>query len=171
MDDSDDEMGPSPIESNTNNEPSSSSHAQKKRRLLAFEDLYLQSLPSSSYYEKSYMHRDFITHISIARSTDFLITGSIDGHVKLWKKMSSGIEFVKHFLAHIGKLHDMIVSPDGLKLATSGADGMLKVFDIAAFDMANMILTTSSSSSSSSSSDNFLPGACCWLTEGTAHLI
>lgn len=30
------------------------------------------------------------------------MTGSVDGHVKFWKKMEEGIEFVKHFRSHLG---------------------------------------------------------------------
>ena len=43
------------------------------------------------------MHRDIVTHVAVARKTEFLLTGSVDGHVKFWKKMLTGIEFVKHF--------------------------------------------------------------------------
>ena len=35
-----------------------------------------------------------------AQATDFLITGSVDGHLKFWKKKPEGVEFVKHFRAH-----------------------------------------------------------------------
>lgn len=35
--------------------------------------------------------------------TDFIITASHDGHVKFWKKIEEGIEFVKHFRSHLGK--------------------------------------------------------------------
>lgn len=34
--------------------------------------------------------------------TDFLVTASVDGHVKFWKKQEQGVEFVKHFRAHLG---------------------------------------------------------------------
>jgi peptidylprolyl isomerase domain and WD repeat-containing protein 1 len=37
-----------------------------------------------------------------ATSNDFIITGSIDGHIKFWKKQQEGIEFVKHYRAHVG---------------------------------------------------------------------
>ena len=35
--------------------------------------------------------------------TDFIVTGSQDGHVKFWKKQVEGVEFVKHFRAHLGE--------------------------------------------------------------------
>jgi hypothetical protein len=37
-----------------------------------------------------------------ATPTDFVITGSIDGHIKFWKKQETGIEFVKHYRGHLG---------------------------------------------------------------------
>jgi hypothetical protein len=37
-----------------------------------------------------------------ATPTDFIITGSVDGHLKFWKKQETGIEFVKHYRAHLG---------------------------------------------------------------------
>ena len=38
------------------------------------------------------------------QATDFLITGSVDGHLKFWKKKPEGVEFVKHFRAHKGAI-------------------------------------------------------------------
>ena len=66
-------------------------------------------------------------------STDFLITASIDGHVKFWKKQETGIEFVKHFRAHLGKVVGMATSSDGLLLCTVSDDKSMKVFDIVNF--------------------------------------
>ena len=34
--------------------------------------------------------------------TDFIITTSIDGFIKFWKKQPRGIEFVKQYRAHVG---------------------------------------------------------------------
>ena len=53
-------------------------------------------------YERSYMHRDTVTHAVMASQTEFLITASADGHIKFWKKRAKGIEFAKHFRAHVG---------------------------------------------------------------------
>lgn len=55
-------------------------------------------------YEKSFMHRDTVTQVAVAQDQDFLITGSIDGHLKFWKKTPTGIEFAKHYRAHVGAL-------------------------------------------------------------------
>jgi hypothetical protein len=112
-------------------------HFNKKEKKFGskeLDDLYSSYLPSSDYYERSYMHRDILTHI-IVTITDFLITASQDGHIKFWKILTPDyikqqqtatqyqsnqtkddndantnslingpIEFVKHFRAHLGKL-------------------------------------------------------------------
>lgn len=33
------------------------------------------------------------------------------GHLKFWKKKPVGVEFAKHFRAHLGPIHDLAVSP------------------------------------------------------------
>lgn len=73
------------------------------KTVLQYEKLYLENLPDAECYEKSYMHRDVITHVVVSK-TDFVITASCDGHVKFWKKMEEDIEFVKHFRAHMRKI-------------------------------------------------------------------
>lgn len=70
--------------------------------VLPYEHVFLENLPDAECYEKSYMHRDVITHLVVTK-TDFIITASIDGHIKFWKKMDEGIEFVKHFRSHLSK--------------------------------------------------------------------
>jgi hypothetical protein len=35
---------------------------------------------------------------------EFFITGSLDGHLKFWKKLPQGVEFVKHYRAHVGSV-------------------------------------------------------------------
>ncbi|ELR20633.1 CYP, putative, partial [Acanthamoeba castellanii str. Neff] len=130
----------------------SSAKKQKKKKVLQFEQLYLQRLPCAEMYEKSYMHRDHVTHTAISRK-DFFITASKDGHVKFWKKKPEGIEFVKHFRAHVGPVAGLAVSRDGTLLCTSSLDKTLKIFDITGFDMINMI------------SLPFVPGVCEWVTQ------
>ncbi len=69
--------------------------------MLEHEHIYLDALPSAQMYERSYMHRDVVTHVLTAQEQDFIITGSADGHLKFWKKKGEGIEFAKHFRAHM----------------------------------------------------------------------
>lgn len=62
-------------------------------------------------YERSYMHRDVVTHaVMTPCGTDFLVTASTDGHIKFWKKMPEGVEFVKHYHSHLEPIHDLAVS-------------------------------------------------------------
>ena len=45
-----------------------------------------------------------LIRIMTRQATDYLITGSVDGHLKFWKKKPEGVEFVKHFRAHKGAI-------------------------------------------------------------------
>lgn len=118
---------------------------------MKFESIYVDNLPSADFYEHSYMHRDIVTHIGVSKVTEFIVTGSSDGHVKFWKKMAAGIEFVKHYHAHLGAIHAFVVSTDGKMLVTTSADKMIKFFEISGFDMSNMI------------SVDYVPNAATWL--------
>jgi peptidylprolyl isomerase domain and WD repeat-containing protein 1 len=65
--------------------------------------------------------------------TDFIITTSIDGHLKLWKKQEVGIEFVKHYHAHLTPIVCVAASADGQVFASLAEDGTCKVFDVVNF--------------------------------------
>jgi len=109
-----------------------------RKRPLQFEQAYLDSLPSAHMYEKSYMHRDVVTHVAVS-AADFFITGSSDGHLKFWKKKPSGIEFVKHFRSHLGPIEGLAVSADGLLCCTISSDRAAKIYDVVNYDMMVMI--------------------------------
>lgn len=79
------------------------------------------------------MHRDQLFSADFTPVTDFLITSSVDGVVKFWKKTSGGIEFVKEFMAHTGEIVGTSVSADGRSYATAGVDNSVKVFDVVTF--------------------------------------
>lgn len=71
-----DDVGPSRPEGST------AAPANKKRKAaLEFEQLYLDNLPVSEMYEKSYMHRDVVTDLLVTPN-DFIITASCDGQVR-----------------------------------------------------------------------------------------
>ena len=152
--DSSDDDGPMPMPAAGAAEGGASSGAdpgaKRKKRKLAHEKAYLDKLPSAEMYEKSYMHRDVVTHVTVTAATGFIVTASSDGHVKFWKKMMEGVEFVKHFHAHLGAIHALEASPDGLRIATTGADKAVKFFEVVSFDMSNMLRL------------DFIPTAACW---------
>ncbi|KAJ8872192.1 hypothetical protein PR048_025794 [Dryococelus australis] len=110
----------------------------KKKKVLTHEQLYLDHLPCAESYERSYMHRDVVTHVLVTK-TEFVVTGSSDGHVKFWKKTEELIEFVKHFRSHLGPIQDLTANSNGLLLCSISSDKSLKVFDIVNFDMINMM--------------------------------
>ncbi|KAK9907373.1 hypothetical protein WJX75_002432 [Coccomyxa subellipsoidea] len=114
----------------------------RKRRKLEHEQEFLHALPSAEMYERSYMHRDVVTHAVVAADVDFLITGSADGHIKFWKKRATGIEFAKHFRAHMGPVKGLSVSRDGSLLVSISDDKSIKVFDIPNIDMMAMLRLT-----------------------------
>lgn len=125
---SDDDIGPALL----------SNALKKKRRILPYEKLYISALPESPRYSKSLMHKDQLSFVTITPLTEFLITGSIEGTVKFWKKVAVGIESVKEFRAHIGEITSVSVSQDGRSFATAGSDKTIKIFDVVTFGR-NMI--------------------------------
>ena len=124
--------------------------AKKRTRVLAHESLYLTKLPNADAYERSLMHRDIVNFVCVSSRSGFVVTTSIDGHVKFWRKTTTGVEFVKHFRAHLGAIVAVSLSFDGLYFASCGVDGGLKVFDVVNFDMINMMTI------------DYLPRAVCW---------
>lgn len=79
------------------------------------------------------MHKEQLSFVTVTPFTDFLITSSVDGVVKFWKKVADGIEFVKEFRAHPGEIRGTTVSADGRSFATAGADKTVKIFDVITF--------------------------------------
>jgi WD40 repeat protein len=79
------------------------------------------------------MHKEQLSFVTVTPVTDFVITSSIDGFVKFWKKMADGIEFVKEFRAHPGEIRSTSVSADGRSFATAGTDKTVKIFDVITF--------------------------------------
>jgi len=110
----------------------------RKKRVLEYEQVFLDNLPMGVNYERSFMHRDVVTHVMVT-PTDFVITASQDGHIKFWKKMEVGVEFVKHFRAHMGAINGAAFNATGSLLATCGDDKAVKVFDVINFDMINIL--------------------------------
>ncbi|KAI9745684.1 MAG: hypothetical protein M1818_001218 [Claussenomyces sp. TS43310] len=123
---------------------------KKKRRKLPYEKLYLSALPTSARYSKSLMHKEQLAFLTMT-STDFLITSSVDGVIKFWKKGSEGVEFVKEFKAHIGAIKSVSVSADGRSFATAGEDKSIKIFDVITFDLLTMLTV------------DFTPKCICWV--------
>lgn len=85
------------------------------------------------------MHRETLTHVLVAKN-DFIITASIEGIIKFWKKNHVGtLDFIKSFRAHNGPLTAAVLSPDQCWLATGSFDNSIKIFDVENFDMIEII--------------------------------
>jgi peptidylprolyl isomerase domain and WD repeat-containing protein 1 len=79
------------------------------------------------------MHRDTLAYVTVTPSTDFIITTSIDGVIKFWKKQAVGIEFVKQYRGHLGPVSAVSVSADGSMFASASNDKTVKIFDVVNF--------------------------------------
>lgn len=110
----------------------------KKQRTLPLQSVFMENLPSCDSYERSLMHRDVVNFLSVT-PFDFIITTSIDGYVKFWKKQEGSVEFVKQFRAHLGSIVAAATSWDGMLFASASADKDVKVFDVQNFDMINIL--------------------------------
>ena len=148
---------------------------KKKRRKLPFEKVYVNALPVSAKYSKSLMHKDQLSFVTVAPYTDFVITSSVDGFVKFWKKMAEGIEFVKEFRAHPGEIRSATVSADGRSFATAGLDKTVKIFDVITFGMLGLYLVLFIDllmriDLLSMYSLDFVPRCVCWVHQRGASL-
>ncbi|XDG10515.1 hypothetical protein ABKA04_010130 [Annulohypoxylon sp. FPYF3050] len=103
------------------------------------------------------MHKEQLSFVNVTRS-DFLITTSVDGVVKFWKKIAQGIEFVKEFKAHQGDVRSVSVSQDGRSFATAGTDKTVKIFDVVTFDLLAMLTL------------DYAPRCVCWVHKLGASL-
>ncbi|RXK38359.1 peptidylprolyl isomerase domain and WD-repeat protein 1 [Tremella mesenterica] len=157
MDDSsDEEIGPMP---STSNGEASSKKRKKKRAVLPHEKLYLDHLPDADRYYKSFMHRDNLNSVTMTK-TGFVLTSSIDGYLKIWKKQERGIEFVKQFRTSLKSIVATSASDDGVLYATVSESGEGRVFDVVNFDMINIIKFP------------FTPKTCCWIHQpGTGQTL
>lgn len=143
---SDDDLGPMPAPADA-----AGGSQTKRRKTLKFEALFMEQLPSADRYYKSLMHRDTVNFVTVTRYTNFVVTTSVDGHVKFWKKQDAGVEFVKHYRAHLSTIVGLSASADGAFFATISADGTAKVFDVINFDLINILEL------------KYVPRACCWV--------
>ncbi|OCT45941.1 Peptidyl-prolyl cis-trans isomerase cyp15 [Cladophialophora carrionii] len=126
-----------------------SSVPSKKKRKLPHESLYVDALPKGLKYSKSLMHKDQLVSVTVAPSpVDFVITTSVDGVVKFWKKIATGIEFAKEYRAHEGRILSSAISFDGAFFATAGDedDNTIKIYDVVTFDLLSILNLESAAS-------------------------
>ena len=129
----------------------------KKVKLSKVVDVDLERLPCSEWYEYSWMHRKTVTQIVMAPHYDFLITTSMDGVVKFWKKKEIGIEFVKEYRGHSDYVQCLDMTSDGTLLITIGNDKNCCIFDVVTFDMITRLKLP------------YFAGTVCWLNSKSKH--
>jgi peptidylprolyl isomerase domain and WD repeat-containing protein 1 len=135
--DDDDDVGPMPVDDAPKKKRRGMSiDCDLTNKVLPHEKTYLDQLPSSSRYMKSFMHRDPLAYVTVTPSTDFVITTSVDGVVKFWKKQAVGIEFVKQYRGHLGPVTTVSVSADGTMFASASSDKTVKIFDVPNFGIS-----------------------------------
>ncbi|KAJ9114892.1 hypothetical protein QFC20_001264 [Naganishia adeliensis] len=149
-DDDDDDIGPMPNAPGGGDDEAAKGKKKTKKAVLPHEKLYLEHLPSANRYYKSFMHRDQINFVTMTK-TNFLITTSLDGHVKLWKKQEESIEFVKHYRASLSPIVGVSTDSEGKVFATVSEKGEGRVFDVVNFDMINILKL------------DYTPKTCCWV--------
>jgi WD40 repeat protein len=98
----------------------------------SFLPSFLQTRLSFGLHDEHFLYPEFVGR-NAKCSTDFIITTSVDGHLKLWKKQDTGIEFVKHYRAHIMPIVGVSASADGQLFASIAEDESAKVFDVVNF--------------------------------------
>ena len=86
-----------------------------------------------------------------------VFTASIDGHLKFWKKGQVGIEFIKTFKAHMGKITGMALTLNEERLITVCAqEQSFKLFDVLNFDVIHFMRL------------GFAPGDCAFVSKVTS---
>jgi peptidylprolyl isomerase domain and WD repeat-containing protein 1 len=85
------------------------------------------------------MHREIVNNIIVSSKVDVVITFSLDGHIKFWKKVFHLVEFLKNFKAHTGLIICAALSKNHDALCTAGIDKTVKIFDVLSCDLRNVI--------------------------------
>lgn len=134
----------------------------------------LEEIPSCSHYQVSFMHKVAVAHVISSARYGYVITACNEGIVKFWKRISIAadtnranihsstsatnqgkndkpaspcLEFVKSFTAHLGPLTALCINRSDDTIASIGKeDGIIKFYDVSAFDVKSMIKTNTTSS-------------------------
>ena len=117
---------------------SSAAQVMKRARNVASDAF--NKMPVARRYEKSFMHRDEVSYILVSQKYGLVFTASVDGYLKFWKKGQVGIEFIKTFKAHTGKITGMALTANEERLVTVCAqEQTVKLFDVQNFDVIHFM--------------------------------
>lgn len=114
----------------------------------------MEKMPTAKKYEKSFMHRDTVSHVIVSMQHGMVFTASVDGYLKFWKKGQVGIEFIKTFRAHLGKVTGIAITQNEQRLVTvCETEQTLKLFDVLNFDVIHFFKL------------GFSPGDCAFVSK------
>jgi len=114
-------------------------------------------MPTGKRYEKSFMHRDMVSYVLVSQKHGMVFTASVDGFLKFWKKGQVGIEFIKTFKAHLGKITGMALTPNEQRLVTvCQQEQSVKLYDVLNFDVIHFMRL------------GFAPGECEFVSKASS---
>ena len=132
-------------------------HLQAKqvvKRAKTVATTALAKMPTGKRYEKSFMHRDLVSYVLVSQKHGMIFTGSVDGFLKFWKKGQVGIEFIKTFKAHLGKITGMALTSNEERLVTvCQQEQLVKLYDVVNFDVIHFMRL------------GFAPGECAFVSK------
>ena len=122
----------------------------------------LEHVPLTAHYHASWMHAHLVTAVVTSIKHGYVVSASQDGVVKFWKRLPTTataasdqhnernqekapptcLEFAKSFTAHAGPIRALAMDPAGDWAASIGADGVVKYYDVSAFDVSSFVSTT-----------------------------
>ncbi len=83
-------------------------------------------LPESIIEETLGRHLGSVRTVSFSPQNDFVASGGVDGHIKIWSVGSRRL--YRPIVAFDGSVYSVAYSPDGSMLAAGGYNGILKIY-------------------------------------------
>lgn len=113
---------------------------------MADLQLFLDRLPCTPKYELSYLHRDVVCAVAVSQIHSVVMSLSVDGIVKFWKKTENNIEILRYYKAHSSAPIGLHMSKDE-SFAASWTCNTVNVYNVKDCDLINIICTALSISS------------------------
>ena len=92
-------------------------------------DVYVWDLSSQQANVLS-GHSGKISSITHEDQQSILVTSGEDSKVKIWDARASNTEAIFTFSKHTAPVKDCAISPDGRWVASGGADGIVKIWEL-----------------------------------------
>ena len=102
---------------------------------LINKKIFLDRLPSSEMYYRSYMHKEQIQFVITSPRYEFVISMSTDGVIKFWHVFESELEAIKTISTHSGPFQSYSITHDEEFFATGTKNGRIFIFRIQSFEL------------------------------------